>query len=165
MCQWYSNVQFNYVLCQLWWNPCQIFVCPCKNIFESFNNCFNSNTLLVSNFALIFIICVVLHQFSDWASSIVNLQLMSIQWSTIHVLWFLLEFHLLQHSLVDGCSMFLDMPYPPKVPICLFVLCISNSYFEIIVFTSISMISTSRVFNIELSQVNWLFLLRTILAL
>jgi len=58
---------------------------------------------------------VVLYQFLGWASSIVDFQLTSIQLSTIHVLWFLLKFHPLQHSLVDDFNMSSDTPYPPEL--------------------------------------------------
>jgi hypothetical protein len=95
---------------------------------------------------------MVLHQFPNWTSSIVDLQLTSIHLSTIHVIWFLLDFHPLQHSLVDDYNTSIDTPYCLTSGSCMllaiffFVLCTPDPYSETLVCTSVSIISTSMFF-------------------
>jgi hypothetical protein len=122
-----------------------------KTSLNSFNNCSASNTLFIP------IVhwsppVVVLHQFPGWVSSIVGLQLTSIQLSIIPMLWFLLEFCPPQHSFDKYVLWYIlfsrttSNSYMLLVVFC-FVICITYSSFELLVFTLISMISTFVVFT------------------
>jgi hypothetical protein len=84
-----------------------------KLSLNSFNICSTySNLFPVVHYFSPF---VVLHQFPNWVSLIIDFQLTSIQLSTIHVFWCLLEFHSLQHSMVDVCNMSPNTPYLPEL--------------------------------------------------
>jgi len=123
-----------------------------KTSLNSFNNYYSSNTLHVSNYALIFTICgfALVHRLNfincwSWVNihppicnSYVLIFAKVSSTMTLPGLWLSTSLAL-SFKVTSGSYMFPALFF--------FVLYISNSYFKIIVFTLVSMISTLVVFT------------------